>query len=87
MATLSPQKVIVFSVSSIPLAATHAVLILFDLQEFCDTFFILPSTLTHLILQCNTISIKKIIEYLPPTLTHLETENYFSKPFEIREPT
>jgi hypothetical protein len=49
MTTLSPQKVIVFSVSSIPPAATHAKLILFDSQEFHDTHLTFPSTLTNLI--------------------------------------
>jgi FNIP Repeat len=84
VATLSPQKVIVYTVSSIPPAATHAKLILNDPQEFHDTHLTLPSTLTNLILQSHeTVAhdqVNQIVtKALPPTLTWL---NKFNQPVD-----
>jgi hypothetical protein len=87
MTTLSPQKVIVYTVSSIPPAATHAELILTDPQEFHDT---LPSTLTHLILQSQgTVGqVNQIFaKALPPTLTWLTTGNKFNQSVDKLPPT
>jgi hypothetical protein len=71
LTTLSPQKVIAHSVSAIPDAATHVVLILYDLQEFIDTPFTLSLTI-------KSLSLQNFSETFPPftnplTLTHLTT--------------
>jgi hypothetical protein len=77
MTTLSPQKVIVSSVSMIPPSTTHVELILYDPQEFYDTHLTLPATLTNLILK-----------NLNETVTQGQFEKIVTnKPFEIREPT
>jgi hypothetical protein len=69
MATLSPKKVIVSSVSSISPSATHAVLMLHDPQEFYGPLLTFLSTMTNLTLQaeCETVHSKIVIEKLPPT--------------------
>jgi hypothetical protein len=75
LTTLSPQKVIVHSISSIPPSATHVVLILYNLQELNDTLLTLQFTLTNFTLQsfCKTISYFKymVVNFLQhsPTLT------------------
>jgi hypothetical protein len=82
--TLSPQKVIVFSVSSIPPTATHVVLICYDPQLIIMSLS-LPSTLTNLTLKSfhKTVTyaeFNQIVKELPPTLTHLTTGSMFNQP-------
>jgi FNIP Repeat len=84
MTTLSPQKVVVFSVSSIPCTATHVELILYDPQEFYDTLLTLPSTLTNLTLK----SFREIVtKEHSPTLTCLSTGYIFKQLVDNLPPT
>jgi hypothetical protein len=73
--TLSPQKVVVYTLSSIPPHATHLVLLLnHEIQTMQNL-----AKLTHL---TTGYAFNHPVDDLPPTLTHLTTGDSFDQPVD-----
>jgi hypothetical protein len=83
MVTFEPQKVIVYSIDSIPCSTTHLIWNLYDYQLFYTPFTQpLPTSISHLTLQHFNGS----LAIIPHTVTRLVTFHKFNQPVYLLPP-